>query len=149
MTTHLLFVCSGNICRSPMALGIAQRIATNKTLDVAVDSAGTLMIYGRPADPHAVAVCKDIGVDISHHESKGITEELCDWSDHILVMELRHSAHIQRHYPQHSTKVIHLAHLIGQMEIPDPIGRWKRAFKKNRGLVEMAVTQLMKRFSAS
>ena len=146
MTTHLLFVCSGNICRSPMALGIAQRIARDNQLDVAVDSAGTLMIYGRPADPHAVAVCKDIGVDISRHESKGITEALCDWADHILVMELKHSAHIQHHYSTHSTKVIHLGHLIGQMEIPDPIGRWRRTFKKNRGLVETAVEQLMKRF---
>lgn len=131
-----------------MALGIARKFAKDHHLDIEVDSAGTLMIYGRAADPHAISVSKEIGVDLTTHESKGINSELCDWADHILVMELRHSAHIQRHYPDHSAKVIQLGHLIGQMEIPDPVGRWRRTFKKNRAMVQLAVEQLMQRFKA-
>ena len=115
MSTKLLFVCSGNICRSPMALGIARHKAQNQGIDIEVDSAGTLMIEGRSADDHAITVCGDIGVDIQAHRSKGLKETHCEWADHILIMEPKHSQFIQAHFPQHRDKVIHMGHLIGNV----------------------------------
>ena len=145
MTKKLLFVCSGNICRSPMALGIARAYAIKHGIAAEVDSAGTLMIEGREADPKAVAACRDIGIDLSTHRSKGIQQEHVEWADYVLTMEAHHGAFVSTHFPESRHKVVCLAHLIGEVGVPDPIGRNPRFFKKNRTMVERAVEAFLQR----
>jgi len=87
----VLFVCSGNICRSPMAAEYFRHRAAHSGLShVVVDSAGTLGIEGAPASSDAVAVMSEIGVDLSPHRSKGLTREMLRTSDLVLVMSHRH-----------------------------------------------------------
>ena len=147
MTTNVLFVCSGNICRSPMALVIARHRASQMQLALEFDSAGTLMIEGAPADPKAVSVCKDISIDLTEHRSKGLNIDLVTWADHILVMEVRHSQFIESHFPDATHKTILMGHLAGQLEIPDPIGKWRRTFRLNRDMVQQAVDNFLRRFA--
>ena len=69
---NVLFVCTGNTCRSPMAQGICEKICFDERLPVRVDSAGLSVNQGEPASSNAVAVCREIGVDISRHRAVNV-----------------------------------------------------------------------------
>lgn len=85
---NLLFVCSGNSCRSPMAQGIIKTMLNERYVDV--KSAGTAAMDGLPASEKARVVVKEFGGDISNHRTRYITKELIDEADLILVMEFKH-----------------------------------------------------------
>jgi protein-tyrosine-phosphatase len=145
MSIKLLFVCSGNICRSPMALVLARHEAQRIGLEVLCDSAGTLRLQDRLADPHAVTVCSEWGLHLADHRSKGVTAELIDWADHILVMSPHHSESLAKDFPHSQNRVILLGHLVGQLDIADPIGRRQRTFRQSRDLIQRGVTEFLRR----
>jgi protein-tyrosine-phosphatase len=88
-TYNLLFVCSGNTCRSPLARTIMQALLHERGwAHVRVDSAGTAAVDGAPAADHAIAVAAAEGLDLSAHRSQELTPELLDWADLVLVMTL-------------------------------------------------------------
>jgi protein-tyrosine-phosphatase len=83
----LLFVCSGNTCRSPMAEAIGRRIAAERGLhDVHVSSAGTGAVDGSPASDGAMLVAMEHGLTVHAHRSRALTAELVREADLILVM---------------------------------------------------------------
>lgn len=87
----VLFICSGNICRSPMAAEYLRHHAPAYGLShLVVDSAGTLGIYGAPAAPEAVAAMAEIGVDVSAHRSKGIEPANFKTADVVIGMSQVH-----------------------------------------------------------
>lgn len=86
-TYNILFVCSGNTCRSPMAAGIAAAMLRERGwTHVAVGSAGIAALRGGAAAAHAIEVAGEAGVDISGHGSQPLTHDLLDWADLVLVM---------------------------------------------------------------
>lgn len=87
---NILFVCTGNTCRSPMAAGIMNRIAADNDLDVHCQSAGIFAQNGAPASAEAIEAAARIGVDISEHRAQTITPELIKDSDLILTMTESH-----------------------------------------------------------
>lgn len=89
MTARVLIVCTGNICRSPMAEGLLRAGAKSAGLDLVVASAGTVD-SGASADEHAVAVMADRGIDISGHRSHRMTGVDIAASDLILGMAREH-----------------------------------------------------------
>lgn len=90
-TYNLLFICTGNTCRSPMAEVIAQReIRERGWTHVAARSAGTMAAAGWPAARAAVRVAADHGLDLSAHRSQPVTPELVEWADLILAMGPAH-----------------------------------------------------------
>ena len=74
----VLFVCAGNICRSPFAEGLAQRRAAERGLDVEFASAGEIALDGDRCPPDAVAVAKEYGVDLSSHRARRLTADKAD-----------------------------------------------------------------------
>jgi protein-tyrosine phosphatase len=86
---EIVFVCTGNICRSPMAEGLLRARMEAAGLDVAVSSAG-LLFDGRPAEPNAVAALARMDIDISEHLARKITPEILAPADLVLAMEHRH-----------------------------------------------------------
>ena len=97
---RVLFVCSGNICRSPMAAEYTRRCAAREGLSqVVVESAGLLGIEGAPASPEAVQVLREAGIDLSRHRSRGLEEEDLVFSDLVLVMERGQREEIDRRFP--------------------------------------------------
>lgn len=142
--SRLLFVCSGNICRSPMAEGIALLQADRVGLPVDVQSAGTLGLEDRPADPKSVKVCREIGVDLRDFRSQGLSQGLVDWADTILVMELAHLHHLHGCYPGSGDKSFLLGHFDGSLEIPDPIGGWTFTFRRIRKRIESGVEAFLR-----
>ena len=96
----ILIICSGNICRSPMAHGYLEKQLAEKGLNnISVTSAGTFGFNGNPASHEAVLVGDEIGFDINQHRSTGLTSSLAENADIILVMTQNHKQHILDNYP--------------------------------------------------
>ncbi len=83
---NILFVCTGNTCRSPMAAGLMNKIAIDEDLDVRIESAGLFAAEGSPASDEAIEAMKKYDVDLSDHRAKQITPELIEKCDVILTM---------------------------------------------------------------
>jgi protein-tyrosine-phosphatase len=91
MKHNVLFICTGNLCRSPIAEGILrQKLAERKINSVVSSSAGTFALIGRPAAELAVKVAAEQGVDISSHRSRPITKKILEGADIVLGMETDH-----------------------------------------------------------
>lgn len=90
-TYNLLFVCTGNTCRSPMAEAIASgMIAERGWTHVAVKSAGAGAVHGAAASPAAVDIAGEHDLDLSAHASQPLTPELVEWADLVLCMGPSH-----------------------------------------------------------
>lgn len=86
---HVLFVCTGNRCRSPLAEGFLRDVVQRERHEVVISSAG-LMPGGVRADPHAVIAAAKYNVDIAQHMSTEITVELLESADLVVAMERMH-----------------------------------------------------------
>lgn len=142
---NLLFVCSGNICRSPMAHVMAETWAPGLGLRAQVQSAGTLGLIDRPAAKGMIAVGDEVGLDLRRHRSQALTAALIDWADVVAVMETAHALECRRLAPHAPVeKVVHLGTWAGQAEIADPIGSWTlRPYREARDVLKTAVTGLL------
>lgn len=129
---NLLFVCSGNTCRSPMAEYHFRFISDPKKFNVW--SFGTLNIFGMPPSPEAIIVMDEIDVDITSHLSKGISKELIDEADIILPMEKKHKE-ILLSLGTNNFKIIPYYKILGLEKIPDPIGEGLPYYRKIRELI--------------
>jgi protein arginine phosphatase len=86
-TYNLLFVCSGNTCRSPLAAAITERLIGERGWHhVRVLSAGTAALNGAPATENALAVAAENRLDLSTHRSRELSTEVLDWADLVLTM---------------------------------------------------------------
>lgn len=128
LRTTILFVCSGNTCRSPMAEAITRRILSEKLAvsepelekkGVSVVSAGSFAMPGSRATPQAVEAVRDLGADLSHHRSRPLTVELIHQADVIFTMARSHAMAVAALVPSASDKV---ATLDPRGDIDDPIG---------------------------
>jgi len=140
---NLLFVCTGNICRSPMAEGLARDFADRRGWRIQVQSGGILGIIDKPADPMAIRVMDEIDVDISSHRSKGVTQEMMDWATYALVMELGHAVKLREEFPDAQDQVLMLGNFGGMMEVDDPIGGWRWKFRRCRRDLNRCVESFM------
>src|ERR671939_243844 len=95
MTMNLLFVCTGNTCRSPMAEVLMREALTARGVDsVTVSSAGTGAWDGAPASEGAYLVGLEHGLDLSGHRARLLTRDIARGADLILVMSGHHLARI-------------------------------------------------------
>jgi L-threonylcarbamoyladenylate synthase len=128
MKTAILFVCSGNTCRSPMAEAIARKIIADR-LGVApaelekrgieVISAGSMATAGARATPHAVTAVAGIGGDLARHRSRPLTVELINQADDIFTLGRGHAQAVASMVPSAAAKV---KMLDPNGDIDDPIG---------------------------
>jgi len=90
-TYNILFVCTGNTCRSPMAEVIMRRkLEERRWENVATGSAGIAAVVGEPAAGNAITVANDEGLNLEGHGARLLTHDLVDWADLILVMSPSH-----------------------------------------------------------
>lgn len=128
LRTTILFVCSGNTCRSPMAEALTRKIMADaygvpedqlESKGISVISAGVFALPGTRATPQAVEAVKTLGADLSRHRSQPLTPELIHSADLILAMGRSHAMSIREMSPA-ATKKLQLLDPKGDIE--DPIG---------------------------
>lgn len=144
---QILFVCTGNTCRSPMAEGIFRKYLAEKLhckvehldkMGYKVVSAGTIGSTGYPASAEAVAVCAVKGINIGDHRNKGLSRSLIRDSDFIFVMERVHRDVIISLEPEAANRCLLLA---GNEDIPDPMGYPQKKYESCARLIEKAIKE--------
>lgn len=152
MTVHVLFVCLGNICRSPTAHGLFQHHVDQAGLaqQIAVDSAGTGDWHiGHQPDARAQATALDKGYDISHLRARQVTSADFAVYDYILGMDQQNVSDLQAMCPSDYTGVCGLflavAGVGSGLEVPDPYYGSQQQFEQALALVENGVSGLLGR----
>src|SRR5690606_6892784 len=115
MFERILVVCVGNICRSPMAEALLREALPGRR----VSSAGIGALVGEPADPLAVQLMRERGLDIGAHRGRQLDEPLLRENDVLLVMERGHREWIESRWPQARGRVYRWGHW-SDFEVPDP-----------------------------
>ena len=120
----VLFVCTGNTCRSPMAEGILKSIAKEKKLSLEVKSAGISVFDGDNASRNSIEAMKKIGIDISKHKARQLHRDLVDEADLILTMSKPHKEIIISNFPSAKDKIFALLEYVYKIDkdIADPYG---------------------------
>ncbi|WP_274387351.1 protein tyrosine phosphatase [Rahnella ecdela] len=134
MFDSILVVCTGNICRSP----IAERLLRGLLPDKRIDSAGMAALVDNPADPAAVQIAKKHELILDDHRGRQFTASLGRQYDLILVMEKSHQEQISRVSPEARGKIMLLGHWDGAREIPDPYRKSQEAFEAIYRLIDQA-----------
>lgn len=143
---NILFVCSGNTCRSPIAKAIFQKmIVEDDRLRgwVNVDSAGIFAIDGSPASNMAKEVVREFGASLDTHRAKSINDELVEWADLILCMEPDHIAFLLEDYEDILDKVYLLTEYVDvEGYVPDPYGEDIHEYRETARLIYGLLTKL-------
>lgn len=145
----VLFICTANLCRSPMAEGVFRRILGRQGMefDFVIDSAGTHDYHvGNPPAPQALSVADKRGYDIKRCKARRISMDDFDSYDHILVMDRANLAHLRKIAPTRAKQKIELLLEYGEkyhgQEVPDPFGGDAADFERALDMIEDGCTGL-------
>jgi RpiB/LacA/LacB family sugar-phosphate isomerase len=144
----ILFVCTGNVCRSPMAEGLF-RHATKGRGNYRVLSAGLGAVNGQPPSENAIRAMRDLGVDITAQRSRMLTAELVNQADYIFGMTHSHVDAINLLYPQAAEKTFLLREFDDTLDayekdISDPIGCSYEVYANCRDQIEQGIATILK-----
>ncbi len=140
----VLFVCTGNTCRSSMAEALARRFLEEHGAgcDVEVFSAGIAALPGDRAAPEAVEVLAGMGIELRGHRATLLTADGVNGADLILAMTLEHCRVIKDLYPRASGKVFTLAEYAGAAgDVPDPVCQPLAVYRRCAGRLEELVAR--------
>jgi glycine hydroxymethyltransferase len=142
---RILFVCTGNICRSPMAEGLFRALVKGRR-DIEVASAGVSANHGMTPSTDAVRVLRDEeSIDISRLRSQPVTEELVEDVDFIFAMTRDHRNLLELLFPAAEGKT----HLVREFEdspldVPDPIGQGREVYARCKDAIKRALPSILK-----
>lgn len=152
---HVLFVCTGNQCRSPAAEVMFKTLAREAGLAVTVESVGTHAWDGVPAQPATVQAASLLGYDLTSHESRPVTKALLERADVVLAMAEEHVRWLADAYPEDEDRV----HLFRRYcegkrdrgarptdDIPDPVGQPLAVHEACLRAIETLLKQLVERW---
>ncbi len=153
MAIGVLFVCTGNICRSPMAAGVFRALVEGAGMqdDFVIDSAGTFDgQVGQPASPLAIETAKLRGYDITAHRAKLLTVNLLKQFDLPIAMDRTHLAALRWMVPRERqdipTLLMRFAPELNIDEVPDPFGGPAAGYDQAMDLIEAGCRGLFEGF---
>ncbi len=149
---RLLFVCTGNTCRSPLAEALARREAEQRGWEgVSVASAGTGAFTGSHASEGSLAAAESVGLDLSQHRSQPLTPELVEQADLVLTMGLHHLAQVVALGGDGKAALISAfaegADADAGWSVPDPFGAGIEVYMETLRALEELVSAVMGRIA--
>lgn len=149
----VLFVCTANVCRSPMAAALFQARLKAEREDWEqwlVESAGTWAHEGQPASANSVKAMSARDLDISKHRSKEVSETFLEMFDLVLTMEKSHKEALRVEFPRLANRVFLLSEMSGPaVDVEDPYGLTLKDYEKTaqeiEAYVEAGFAEIMKR----
>lgn len=139
---NILFICIGNICRSPVAEGLFKQALPEK----AVCSAGISALVGEPADPLSVQLMWEHGIDISGHRAKSLAGWMVKEADLIVTMDQNQQRYIEHAHPASKGKVMRLGEY-GRYDVPDPYQQNMAVFRHSCNLIARGIDDLVERIA--
>lgn len=147
MKKNYIFVCTGNICRSAMAEGIAKQLFFENNA-ITFSSFGVQALVGKSADSHAVAVCKEINVDISNHIARQLNIEELIQAEKIFCMDRGHHQFVSSLSPIIAEKTVlfldYPTKKLFKKEVWDPYKMSLNKFRANRKLIQKQIEKMGK-----
>lgn len=145
---HVLFVCTGNTCRSPMAEGLFRKAVEGRD-DFEVSSAGVAASKGSPCNPETAALLQKRAASLENFGSRPVSETILSDATHVFAMTLGHLQALEARFPHHADKfylVCEFAETAGSRvgtDVPDPIGMGRRAYEEVADTFDVAIPTII------
>lgn len=148
---NILFVCTGNTCRSPMA----EAILRDRYPQVAVQSAGVFAVDGVCASGNTYKALEECNITLDHR-SQPATEELLQWAELVLTMTSQHKELLIMEYPEYEAKIYTLKEYTGnadeeshEYDISDPYGGDLHVYRSTRAELEEQIDRLIEKIESA
>jgi protein-tyrosine-phosphatase len=145
---HVLFVCTGNTCRSPMAEGLFLKAVADRG-DYEVGSAGVAASKGTPCNPETAAILKKRNATLEEFQSRPVSEALLAKATHVFAMTRGHLEVLESRFPEHADKFYLTCEFADipkrgmGVDVPDPIGMGRAAYEEVANLLETAIPSII------
>lgn len=134
MSSKILFVCTGNTCRSPMAEGLLKKAISQQKNLQCLGSAGVSAYPGDAINPETTKILKKHNAELTKFSSRVVSDYLLDEVTHVLAMTRSHLNILNQTHPKHKDKfhlICDFVEIDGQVgtDLPDPIGQGPQAYE--------------------
>lgn len=145
----ILFVCTGNTCRSPMAEALLRDSLADRK-DITVGSAGVMASNGGSASRETREILKHRNIRLDGFRSRPVTKKILDQTTHVFAMTESHLAHLEARFPEYSEKYYLLREFTPETannpairDVPDPIGMGLAAYEEVAEVIEAAIPSII------